>query len=53
MKKGAALPETLHCYILCRVEENVLDQIYTLQKDNATQTHTIPSLCFIIYSFPK
>lgn len=25
----------------------------TPQKDNATQTHTIPSLCFIIYSFPK
>lgn len=35
------------------MEENVLDQIYTPQKDNATQTHTIPSLCFIIYSFPK
>lgn len=52
-KKGATLPKTLHCYILCRVEENVLDQIYTPQMDNATQTHTIPSLCFIIYSFPK
>lgn len=52
-KKGATLPQTLHCYILYRVEENVLDQIYTPQKNNATQTHTIPSLCSIIYSFPK